>query len=310
MSRIAVISTVRTPLAELRMFVHHHLEVGVDRVILYFDDPADEALPEFCGYGRVTTIACTDEYWKNRGTLRPKAIEQRQITNVNHGMTLARGSGCRWAVHIDSDELIAPVVDLKHVLDGCEADVLRFEMFEAVSERAAYPHIFAPTLFKAKPRRRQQILAKLLGCNRSFFQGQYFRGHNTSKRAFALNGKVSEAGIHGPIQANEDAVWKATRAIRLLHYDCVGFDNWRTKWSRRLDGTGYASQIRPHRAEQFRLFREAFEQGEEELLCLYERLYLIPWSEKLVLRALGLLKTITLNPATFELRTGGMRGEA
>ena len=47
MTRIAIVSMVKAPLHELRLFVHYHLNIRIDEIILYFDDPQDPGLDAF-----------------------------------------------------------------------------------------------------------------------------------------------------------------------------------------------------------------------------------------------------------------------
>jgi len=39
MTKVALISTVKGPTNEILMFVHYHLNSGLDEIILFFDDP-------------------------------------------------------------------------------------------------------------------------------------------------------------------------------------------------------------------------------------------------------------------------------
>ncbi len=62
MVKIAIVSMVKAPLNELRVFVHYHLNIGIDEIILLFDDPQDPGLEAFSPISAVTHIACSEDY--------------------------------------------------------------------------------------------------------------------------------------------------------------------------------------------------------------------------------------------------------
>ncbi len=299
MTRVAVVSTVRAPLHEARMFINYHLNMGIDEIILFFDDPLDEGVTVFTQLKQVSTVACTPQYWSKMSGNKPTAIEDRQVINANEGVRFARKKKCDWIVHIDSDELISTSTSIKSVLAKCDADALRFEVMEAVSERESYDNIYAATLFKKKSGKTALQIAKLLGCTRSVFEDEYFRSHLDSKMATKISSKFGMIDIHGPKDYNKDFRIKNTSEIALLHYDCVGFDSWNTKWSRRLDGSGIARDMRNNRVKQYQAYIQAKQKNNKELSDLYKHLHIIPKREKATLFFLGMLTRVVLDQSLF-----------
>lgn len=303
MSNVAIISTVKAPLRELHMFINYHLNIGIDKIILFFDDPHDVGARTLSHHRQIITVACSSEYWLTNSNGRPDSLAERQLVNVNVGAQIARSQGCQWIVHIDHDELINPLTDFKRVLADCRADAVKFHMLEAVPEREKYDNIYIPTLFREKPTRVQLLAAKICGCTSSFHADSYFRGHTASKMAFNVNSKIIEFGVHGPNKCRRGTSIKNARSIRLLHYDCIGIDVWKSKWDRRIDASGKVidfSVMSRTRAEQFRTYRQTKQTGIEELSRLYTRLYMIPEHEKAILFRLGMLKEIKLDRTLFE----------
>lgn len=80
--RIASVTTLRAPLQETLRFVSYHRNTGVDRVILFFDDPADAAIEALRGWGGVTAIPCDDTHLASVGTSRDDALEDRIRANA------------------------------------------------------------------------------------------------------------------------------------------------------------------------------------------------------------------------------------
>jgi len=294
MSSLAIIATVKAPIEQLKFFINYHLNVGADQIILFFDDPNDKDIEQIQHYELVTVIPCTTEYWEKSTSQRPNSIEKRQVTNVNKGIQIALDKKCNWIAHIDSDELLNPKQDIKEVLKYCKADAIRFELLEAAPEREYYKNIYEPTLFKKKPTTLQIRMAKLLGCRRSIYNNEYLRGHLKSKMAIKLNSKIRKFGIHGPIDFDDSITIIDTKKIQLLHYDCVGIENWKLKWSRRLDGSATAEKMRGNRNEQFMAYTRAAKIGNTELSKVYQKIHTIPVYEKIVLFALGMLTRVTI----------------
>jgi hypothetical protein len=305
MNRTATISTVKAPIKELSMFVNYHINSGIDMVILFLDDPHDTAFSFFLDYSKVHVTLCTDEYWdqsRSCGT-RPASIEERQNINVNKGAAIASDYGCEWIIHIDSDELIQATTNLKSELARCKkVDAIKFTVLEAVSERTHYENIFMPIWFKANPTWRRIGLAQKLGCKRAIFEGEYFRGHLASKMAIRVSSKIKKYRIHDAETFCGKLDVDSTDSIKLLHFDCIGIENWITKWHRRLDGTAIAKDMRENRRKQMGLFEAAINKDKEALVHLYGALHKIPLYEKLVLFLLGMLKKISIDPTLFERR--------
>jgi hypothetical protein len=303
--RICVIATVRAPRNELLDFVRYHLAAGVDEVILFFDDPHDTVLDAVAGHPRVVAIRCDAAYWRARRVDRPIAVEHRQMENVNAGMTIARSRGFDWIIHIDSDELLFAESDIRTLLTGISASMVRFDMKEAVAEQDYYSSRFQATLFREPPtaERMKKITsipsADLEGV---LFEGEYFRAHTASKVAVRLNSGIKLMGIHGPQRQKLTEVH--TGRITLLHYDCIGIDDWKRKWLRRIDASGTAAGMRPARTKQLELFKQAFgdEMAERKL---YARMHKVSQVQKRLLLELGLLTVIRLEPDMFEPRREG-----
>ena len=91
--------------------------------------------------------------------------------------------------HIDSDELLFPVGDLRSTLSGYDSSVVRFAMKEAVAEQDHYNSRFDATYFREPltSESKAKIAAALpAGCDDVLFEGEYFRGHTASKLAVRL----------------------------------------------------------------------------------------------------------------------------
>jgi Glycosyl transferase family 2 len=302
-ARTFLVSTIRSTTVDTFRFINYHLNIGVDELMLFFDDPEDQSFVNVCGFNRVRPVLCDDTYWQRHGG-RPVPIEERQEINANVAFQLATSMGFDWVIHIDSDELIATRIGLKSILESCSGDVVRFLIREAVCTREEYESIFDATSFKVfskDVRLYRQKIAKVLGCKSVFFLDEYFRGHGASKAAVRISSKIRSLGLHGPkvTAAGASIIEITAPSIVLLHYDCVGIEAWRTKWRRRMDGSGTAIRIRTNRREQFEYFKRVCGDKYAERM-IYNKLHRISRYQHFVLRMCGLIKVVKLNSRLFD----------
>jgi hypothetical protein len=304
-AKVCVIATVRADVRDTIGFVNYHLNSGIEEIILFLDDPADPAAHQLSGYANVRPIRCDAAYWAARGVEAPSVTQERQEINVNHGMKLAAERGFDWIIHIDGDELLLADGDINTILSEQSADVVRFALKEAVAEKNRYETIFEATLFRESVRLEKlsrMALADILNCQAAFFEGEYIRGHSASKVAVRLNAKIEWMGIHGPLRPRIAEV--ETNRIVLLHFDCIGIADWKTKWARRLDHPGAVERLRSNRRRQMELFRHVYGNAAAEL-ALYSRLHKIPERQKSLLMQHGLLSVVTLPSELFERPKSG-----
>lgn len=301
MGSVGLVSTVKTTIASLKLFVNYHLSIGIQHIIIFSDDPNFESLDELAQRELVTVINCTNEYWVGLIGARPASIEERQIANVNYGARMLASMKMDWMIHVDCDELINPLRPINKILDASVADVVKFSLFEAVSEKVVYENLFEPTLFKRRSSKFMEFISKALGCTQPFYQEEYLRGHSASKTAVRLLEKFDgKHGIHAPRDLM-GVIIVGSKLIQLLHYDCVGLVEWKRKWDGRIDGSSLALGMRPNRQRQMALYKEAKAKGECALVMLFNEMHnIVSWRDRLVLRALGMTKIIKLNSCLFQ----------
>ncbi len=330
--RIGITTTVRAPVERVSEFVNYHLDLGVERIHLFFDDPDDPAIDAISS-PRVTATRCDRRHWAEaadlfagaaRAALHERArdlvlrdlesndycIETRQILNATLALGRAREEQLDWLFHIDADELIyARSGSLSELMAGIprDADVAHFPPLEALPEESTNSGSFADVRwFKSllhvgyPPSRRvhrlHRTLGRLVGCH---VWGEYFHGHCVGKAATRVQSQASCISVHrpGPISALKVHV---PPAAWVLHFDCISFDEWLVKWRRR-SGVGVARMMRPIRREEGRQFAALDAAGDlAGLRALYQHLYYVPASQRRRLERLKLLRRISLPAGAFE----------
>lgn len=300
-SKTAIVATVKTDRLELTSFVHYHLNIGIDLIILFFDDPSDPLLSLFEAYGRVVAVACNDEYESKFGPYRSRALAKRQRINANAGLRYARENGCDWLFHIDSDEFIDADSAIGDLLAHSGSDVVRLDVHEAIPERETFANPYSEIrLFRRRAAKYRIWLCRFLGCPRALFSGCYFRGHTNSKIAFRTDMDIKSVGVHGVTTGERKTRETEAASIRLLHFDSVTFEVWKNKWVMRSD----AKELKPKdrkacREHQFALYQR-FSDNETMLRKAYRRIYRLTAYDKVILNALGMLRSFRLAPILFE----------
>jgi len=332
--QFATVTTIKTSVEATQAFVAYHLHAGVDRVYLFFDDPDDRAIPLLKDNERVVCVRCNDEYWGRQSLTQRDTVQGRQEANATHALQLARAADIDWLAHIDSDELLySKKGSLRSLFahTASDVDVLIFPVMEAAPQRMEYIHPFhGISLFKdcadvpldwetytmkrvdrvrywlhAQFWRRRKQVATLAGCNHSNIIGRFLLGHMTGKSAVRTTAPVARVSNHRPLpEVGQTLQVSVASAASVLHYDCMGFELWKTKWLRRVQEEAVfdVERFAPLRKKQMRQIRTAIQQrSEQELTALYKRWYFIGKSEQRIMQGLGLVRHLSFAPSQFEM---------
>jgi hypothetical protein len=287
--KICIVTTLRAPKQQILDFVNYHLNIGVDHIFLFFDDPLDSSVKEFEEYDDVTSISCTKKHYDSLNVKRSNPTVDRQRANANFIFKNATKKGFSWLCHIDIDELIylkkhKNVKDLLKKINK-NIDFIRIPALDAIPEKVKYKNFFKEVnLFMnnfGKP-------SKL-----------YFRGHIAGKSIVHTSAKISDIDIHKPVTKKG----KLKRKIiflnaRILHYNCCGFDDWKNKWIRRMNGVGKTRVKYYHR--MLKDFEVAYKKRDRKSLeDLYKKQFFVPsWLKKIGLLT-GFFLRIKLNKELF-----------
>ena len=322
---IATVTTLKAPLGQTLAFVRYHLRKGVRHMYLFFDDPTDDAIPHLADEQRVSCVRCDVTHW-SAFDVSPKApVQTKQMTNATRAFKRARERGIEWLAHIDSDELLYTPASLQQLFASVppRANVALFPVKEAVPQQWTFERPFQDIqLFKYDPthllrednlprsflhrleqklRRRswhvRKRIARKLGCHHPTFIGSFLLGHTNGKAATRTSSRVSKIGNHAPVmEAAPRKVYAFDRGA-VLHFDCMGYERWKSKWTRRIDGSAHfeTDRFRPDRKRIMERFASALQSGSEDKLReLYQRMYFLSLRERTVLQGLGMIERIIL----------------
>ena len=202
-----VVTTLKAPPEEVFRFVNYHLNIGMDHLYLYFDDPEDVAIPLISRLPKVNCIRCDEAYWADVPETKRDSVIRRQGVNGTRALQMAREHGLDWLFHIDIDELIYSPSGIKNILSQApdDNDTVVLQPLEAVPEQLeAGPPFVVSCYFRALPRFRRIWpiffqAAEWLGCKKYFLEGRYFRGHQVGKAAVRTSAETYRINPHRPL---------------------------------------------------------------------------------------------------------------
>ncbi len=330
---ICLFATIRASLPDTLAFGYYHLNTGIDRLYLFFDDPEDPAIGALEGEKRITCIPCTGAHWQDLVGDLPRAklsINVKQEANARMAVQRARQDGYTWIGHIDSDELVYAPGGLRQMLAAIppEVDIVKFPVLEAVPEnqpvqsafrelhffkraRQAVPknrYIFLdprerlPYFFHFVSYRARQILAGVQGCPIVF--QRYIKGHAMGKSIARTSAPIVSFRSHFPIPLERTRMQiNLFSGGTILHYDFPDFDHWLTKWKSRfatIQQGVVPMKLSIHRQRQFDEFIRVYEQGSEaDLQALFQRTLLVSPRARRILTRMHLATEIHLPAAVF-----------
>jgi hypothetical protein len=234
---------LKEPLDQTLRFVKWHLEQGVDRMVLCFDDPFDLAMEVLKSFEQVTCIPCTDAFWKHIGinpdvrfTLRQNAAMQFIYAGLPQG----------WFLNVDGDELVY-----------LENRTLKEEVLRQPEHVKAI--LIRPAEYIQSPASRDKLHFRTempRWCCRGVYgdlapamqKRRGLSGHWIGKsvtRTGLAKYKVRQHFLQTPAgEAVTDAILGPAEGAYLLHFLDQGFEAWRSKLNWRLSSRGFRPEIK------------------------------------------------------------------
>ncbi len=234
------VSTVRGAAPDILRFVAYHLDLGVDRMHVYLDEPCPKAFNALNRHPKVEVRNCDDGYWANRQRARPDKHQVRQTANASFTYRKASED---WLLHIDLDEFLWPYRPVADLLAGVAPDTpfVRVRPEEAVAEAKDLYKAYIPS----GPDRAATVQA-LYPNYGSFVKGG-FLSHLQGK-VFARTGLPGiNFRIHGLFQHGERLICKAELAeAALCHRHAPDWENWLAHYRFRLERGSYKPGMTPN----------------------------------------------------------------
>ena len=330
---VCTVSTIKASLKITLAFVHYHLNIGVDHMYLYFDDPEDPAIEVLKEYKRVSCFDGNKVGWRGSWGLRKMTFNFKQNRNATKAFKIAKKVGFKWIFHIDSDELIYTKIPLKEFLSGIPKDVqtLCFNNLEAVPNALSAPNGFHDiSLFKNQPIKlvegkgqkevallderdenkyeetHQEFINKKeqaiqMGCTKPF-EPMYYNGYKSGKSITKTNAPIVLLRNHFP-QLKKGKLLKSIFVSHgwILHFDGWTFSSWYDKWERVCNQYRNGWKAGPKRKEQMDTFLKMYSAKDiEGLRVYYKKLHFVDKKDEQILLKLDMLEEIKLDEKLFK----------
>lgn len=280
----SIATTVRAPDHQIDAFIRHHVRMGVERIYLFFDDPAHVAFDREIAPGVVQAFICDDGYWRNWPEIapysghignRPENIETRQSMN----MLLARAvMPSEWLLHIDIDEMVHARRPLGAVLGGMAENVFSVVLkpLEAIYPQRVCLGGELDTRFFKRFSHDEAALARFYPEEvlRMCFGGML--GHVVGKSLVRKTPVIARMSVHQPVPADGTFTCNVeTSQADLLHFEGQSFELFREKSFARRAKEFYRHLTPRARARADYLAAKIDDGGEKGLLEAYQTLYVM-----------------------------------
>lgn len=228
---VSVVCWLKEPLDRTLEFAGWYLSLGVDRLILFFDDPDDPAIAHVSQHDAITAIPCDAAFWHDLGLSAGASHPVRQKAALTFGYRQARTD---WVLTVDADEfLYFSQGSLREFLDRLpsEVQVASFSVAENIRGhgeehrfRIAIPDSVIAQIYETPAR----WLSKRGG----------LIGHDEGKTIARTGMVLQEMHQHYPIgpdgrplplvkvDGRDTGIW-------LLHYFDQGWEAWRRRFDRK-----------------------------------------------------------------------------
>lgn len=283
---ITLVSVTREPVDILLRFVAWHRSIGVDRIVLYFDDPEDPGIDWVSGLDFVSVIRCTPEFWLSLRQTQETRFVKRQNSALTHGY---RAVDEGWVAVADADELFDIQGRSLSDLLGAQSDEvrgLRIKTAEIVQTDAQ------DGLPRFRTELKPRIVDRIYGEKAVLLRRNWgLVGHREGKSFTRAGLPVKAIRQHFAVETGwidmTDRLIGAEDGARLLHFFDRGYESWRKKLEWRLGAWGF----RPDIADLLRpLLAEANTSGDETgLRAVYQDMHHADEMRLSALRSAGAL---------------------
>ncbi|EEE38849.1 hypothetical protein RKLH11_2695 [Rhodobacteraceae bacterium KLH11] len=291
-----IVCTTRAPLDDILRFAAHHIDLGVDRLHVFLDEPNRRAVRVLRRHPKIEIRVCNGEFWQRRGIERP---EKHQVRQSHNATFIYRQTDLDWLAHIDIDEFLWPHAPVKNVLADIPSDTLaaRIRPMEALCGGEDMYKAYIPS----GPERA--ALVETLYPNFGGFVLGGFLSHVQGKIFVRSGLKYLKDRIHNVYQSNVIVPARLEiPQIELCHRHAPDWEHWLAHYRFRLERGSYQPGMSPNaprhmgglNMHELLSWIEA-EQGEVGLRAFYDELSGADPNVQARLKDQGLLRHRPLN---------------
>jgi len=235
-----IVSTVRGSASDILRFVAYHLDIGVDRMYVYLDEPNPKAFNILNRHPKVEVRNCDAGFWGYRKRERPEKHQIRQTANATFTYRKADED---WLAHIDVDEFLWPEHPIPDLLANVPGHIpgVRVRPIEAMAGGQDFYKAHIPSS-QDRDGLVQELYpnygAFVLGGFLSHVQGKLFVRTGLPQINFRIhnlfqNGKLLPCRVELP-------------SVDLCHRHAPDWDHWLAHYRFRLERGSYQPGMSPN----------------------------------------------------------------
>lgn len=240
MTRWGIVSTVRGAASDILRFAAYHLDLGVDQMYLYLDEPNPKAFNALNRHPKIEVRNCDAGFWAYRQRERPDKHQIRQTANASFTY---RKADTDWLAHIDVDEFLWSERPIAEVLSDVSKDIpgVRIRPIEAIAN--------VDDLYKAyipKSPDREDIVQSLYPNYGAFVLGGFFS--HVQGKLFARTGLPQiNFRIHNLFQNGEILPTRTELTeVDLCHRHAPDWDHFLAHYRFRMERGSYQPGMSPN----------------------------------------------------------------
>lgn len=235
-----IVSMVRGPARDILQFVAYHLDLGVDQMYIYLDEPNPTAFRALRQHPKVRVRLCDDAFWEKRKRDRP---EKHQLRQTVHATFVYRNTRLDWLAHMDVDEFLWPSRPIADLLNEIPEHIpaVRMRPIEAIAGDNDLYKAHIPN----SPQR--EALVEALYPNYGAFVLGGFLSHTQGKLFVRTGMEHLNYRIHNLFQNKQLLPVKTELPqIDLCHRHAPSWDHWQSHLRFRLDRGSYQAGMTPN----------------------------------------------------------------
>lgn len=282
---------LREPLTQSLGFVAWYLDLGVDRIELFFDDPEDPAIRWLEPLPQVTIHRCTPALWRDIGTKAEAPFVKRQNAALSAAYA---ASDTDWFLAVDCDEFIflgdRSIGEFLASIPA-ETPAIRFTTAERTQTPGQEGQWFRIPVARNLIRQNCGEAAFFLAPRGGLV------GHADGKSATRTRLPFNRVRPHWIVGADGEPIVGATvgpaEQALLLHFFEDGYDRWRAKLDWRAGAWGFPILVAEHVASLRELPADEAEAGYRRL---YDLIHQVDPDMRARLQELGAMVRLDLDP--------------
>ncbi|WP_420586914.1 glycosyltransferase family 2 protein [Ruegeria sp.] len=235
-----IVSTVRGSAPDILRFVAYHLDLGVDRIYIFLDEPNPKAFDALNQHPKVVVRICDDRFWAFRQRERPEQHQTRQTANASFTYRKATED---WLAHIDVDEFLWPDRPIAEQLSEVPDHIpgVRVRPVESMAGGEDKFKAYIPSGAD-----RDGIVQALYPNYGAFVLGGFF-SHIQGKILVRTGLPKISLRIHNVFQGGEDLRIKTELPqVDLCHCHATDWEHWLAHYKFRLARGSYRPGMSPN----------------------------------------------------------------